>query len=331
MMTFIMLFLFFHPASAIDISPGTTAPAFSLQSIDGKAVSLHQYKDSIVILIYWWPDQSRSLLALKDGQDILLQFKDRSVWVIGLTADTDHTDTIKRILKNNNIDFPVLLDSERQVFGDYGIHVYPSTVVIDKRGQVAYTLAGHALTYKKALEGHIRHVLGEIDEKTLHQMVSPRNEHKEESLLIAHREYNLALKFTEAQLFDLAGDAVKRSIKVRTDIAESHVLLGFLYLEENESDKAFGEFTEALKLNPDSHDAKTGLGEALILTGDIDKAVEILNEALRTNPHPQMTYYELGRAYELKGDLSKALEMYKRAIEKIIDKKILPSHLSRFK
>ncbi len=187
-----MLLLFFHPASAIDISPGTTAPVFSLRSTDGKAVSLSHYKDSVVILIYWWPDQPRSLLALKDGQDILRQFKDKGVRVFGLTAHTDYSDTIKRVLKKNNIDFPVLLDSERQVFGDYGIHVYPSTVLIDKRGEVAHTLAGHALTYKKALEGHIQYILGEIDEETMHQMVSPRNKHRAESILIAHCEYYLA-------------------------------------------------------------------------------------------------------------------------------------------
>ena len=331
LMACILLFLFFHHASAIDISPGTTAPEFSLESIEGKAVSLNQYKDSVVLLIYWWPGQPRSLLALKDGQDILRQFKEKGVRVIGLTADADHAVTIQKVIKKNNIDFPVLMDSERQVFGDYGIHVYPSTVLIDKRGQITYTLAGHALTYKKSLEGHIQYILGEIDEETMHQMVSPRNEHTEESLLIAHSEYNLALKLTEEQLFDLAAEAVKRSIKARTDIAEPHVLMGFLYLQGNEPDKAMAEFNEALKLNTHSHDAKTGLGSTLILKGEIDKAVDILQDALRINPHPQMTYYELGRAYELKGELNKALEMYKQAIEKIVDKTILPSHLSRFR
>ena len=72
-------------------------------------------------------------------------------------------------------------------------------------------------------------------------------------------------------------------------------------------------------------------GAALILKGDIDKAIELLSEALRTNPYPQITYYELGRAYELKGDLIKALEMHKQAIEKIVDKTILPSQLSCFR
>jgi tetratricopeptide (TPR) repeat protein len=84
-----------------------------------------------------------------------------------------------------------------------------------------------------------------------------------------------------------------------------------------------------VELDPNSHDAKTGMGGALILKGDIDKALEALNSAAVANPYPQMTYYELGKAYELKGDKVKSSEMYKKAIEKLIDKKILPSSISK--
>ncbi|MHA2055737.1 MAG: tetratricopeptide repeat protein, partial [Candidatus Hodarchaeales archaeon] len=74
-----------------------------------------------------------------------------------------------------------------------------------------------------------------------------------------------------------------------------------------------------------------GLGGALILKGDIDRALEILTDATVANPYPQRTYYELGRAYELKGEQDKALEMYKKAIEKIINNKILPSSIFKCK
>ena len=85
----LLFFLLAGPVYPIDILPGDPAPGFSLNTIDGKIVSLSEYKDKTVVLIYWWPEQPRSLLALKDGQDILSRFKDRGVRVIGLTADTD--------------------------------------------------------------------------------------------------------------------------------------------------------------------------------------------------------------------------------------------------
>ena len=100
----------------------------------------------------------------------------------------------------------------------------------------------------------------------------------------------------------MAMEAAQKSIEADADMAESHVLLGFLYLEKNEADKAFGQFNEALKLSPHSHDAKTGLGGALILKGDIDRAIEVLsrccfNESLSGDDLSM----NLALAYELQG------------------------------
>jgi tetratricopeptide (TPR) repeat protein len=331
-MILIILFLFFlsvAPVYAIDIKQGATAPDFSLYSVDGKVVSLSEYRDRVVVLIYWMAGLDRSHLALNDGQDIYMRYKDKDVQVLGLTAGTEDFEVVSQILRDLAIDFPVLKDSNRQVFGDYGIRVYPSTIIINKSGKVAYTLPGHVLTYKIALEGHVRSILGEIDEKEIEEMVSPHIKHIDKSVLKAHRKYKLALRFTEERLYEQSMVAVKQSIEAKPDFSKSHILSGFLYLEEKEADKALEDFNEAIKLEPLSHDAKTGLGGALILKGDIDRALEILTDATVANPYPQRTYYELGKAYEIKGEKDKALEMYKKAIEKIINNKFLPS--SKFK
>jgi tetratricopeptide (TPR) repeat protein len=329
-MILILLFLFFAsvaPAHAIGIKEDATAPDFSLNSVDEKVVSLSEYWGQVVVLIYWRADQDRSHLALKDGQDINSRYKD--VQVIGLVAGTDNFEVVSQTIRDLAIDFPVLIDSKRRVYGAYGIRVYPSTIIINRNGKVAYTLPGHALTYKNAVEGHIKYILGEIDEKEMQEMVDPHKQNVDKTLLIAHRRYNLALRFTEERLIDQAIDAVERSIEAKRDIAEAHILAGFLYLEKKEADKALEAFNEAIKLNPLSNDAKTGLGGALILKGDFDAAIEILTDAVTLNPHPEMTYYELGRAYELNGEKNKALEMYRKSVEKVIQKAILPSFISK--
>jgi tetratricopeptide (TPR) repeat protein len=329
-MILIVLFLFFlsvAPVYAIDIKEGVTAPDFSLNSVDGKVVSLSEYRDQVVVLIYWNADLDRSHQALQCGQDIYMRYKDKDVQVLGLTVGTKNFEVVSQILTDLAIDFPVLKDSNRQVYGDYGIHVYPSTIIINKSGKVAYTLPGHALTYKTALEGHVRYILGEIEEKEMEEMVSPHIKHSEKTVLKAHRSYRLALRFTEERLYEQALVAVKQSIEAKPDFLNSHILSGFLHLEENEADKALEDFNEAIKLDPLSHDARTGLGGALILKGDIDRALEILTDAAVANPYPQRTYYELGKAYEIKGEKDKALEMYKKAIEKIMNNKILPSSI----
>jgi peroxiredoxin len=262
-MILIILFLFFlsvAPVYAIDIKQGATAPDFSLNSVDGKVVSLSEYRDRVVVLIYWMANLDRSHLALKDGQDIYKRYKDKDVQVLGLTAGTENFEVVSQILIDLAIDFPVLKDLNRQVFGDYGIRVYPSTIIINKSGKVAYALPGHAIIYKAALEGHVRYILGEIDEKEMEEMVSPHMKHIDKKVLKAHSEYRLALIFTEERLYEQAMEAVKQSIEAKPDFSNSHILSGFLYLEEKEADKALEDFNEAIKLDPLSHDAKTGLG-----------------------------------------------------------------------
>ena len=325
----LLIFTPFSSAHSVNIKTGEDAPDFTLRSVDGYFVSLSEYEGKIRVLIYWRPNQKRSHLALKDGKLFSDTFRNKGVRIIGLIAKPDNMETVMKIMEDYEIDFPVLIDSARDVFSGYGIRVYPTTIVIDGEGKVAYSIPGHAINSKIRLEAHLKYLLGEVDEEELQDMLSPRIELKDDSLLKALRTYNLALKFTEAKLLDQAVDTVKRAIEIKPDFAKSYILLGFLLLSRDEADAALEQFKRALELDPQSHDAKTGLGGSLILKGDLDAAIEILTEASVANPYSEMTYYELGKAYELKGEESKSIEMYKKALEKIIRNKVLPSSIHK--
>ena len=310
-------------AHAVNIQPGEDAPDFILNTVDKNIISLSDFKDKIIVFIYWRPDQQRSHLALQDGQYIAETFNNRDVQVLGFIARHDNMDEVLKIIKDNKVGFPVLKDSYRDVYSDYGIRVYPTTIIVDKYGKVAYSIPGHALTYKITLEAHLKYMLGDITGDELKEMISPRKEKADESVLKAERTYNLALKFTEAGFFDKAADAVQKSIEARPDNAKSYILLGSLQLQQEKADQAIENFTRALELEPYSHYAKTGLGSSLLLKGDLDRAIEVLEEAAIANPYPAMTWFELGKAYELKGEKDKSLELYKKALGKMFKNKIL--------
>ncbi|GBE06265.1 MAG TPA: redoxin domain-containing protein [Nitrospirae bacterium] len=326
------LFVLLNPyahADAVSIPMGGSAPDFSLESIEGKTVSIDDFRGKVTVLIYWRPDQKRSVLALKDGMELYRSYREKGVEVVTLVADTEKKEDVLKSVKKAGVEFPVLMDTDRKVYGDYGIRVYPSTVIIDKEGKLSYDIPGHAVTYRSAVEGYVRRLLGEINDEELNGILNPHKEKKDKSALEAERRYNLALKFTESGLNDQAIDALNKSIEAKSDIAKSYILLGFLLLEDKEADAALDAFNKAIKLEPGSHDAKTGIGGALILKGDLDGAIEILNDAAKANPYPQKTYYELGMAYELKGEKDSAIKMYKKALDKIVKKKILPSSMSK--
>ncbi len=319
-----LLCTFQPPANAINIAVGDDAPDFILNAINSDIISLSDYKEKVLVLIYWRPGQERSYLALEDGKYIYDNFKEKNVMVLGLIAGTDNPDEVKKITNEHNINFPILLDSYRDVYSDYGIRVYPSTIIVDKYGKIAQGIPGHALTYRLNIEAYIKYLLGEINRETLYAMISPKRATKNDTLLKAERTYNLALQFSEANLIDKAIEASMKSIESDPDNAQSYNLLGFLFLNKNEADKAHQQFTKALSINSGSNDAKTGLGASLILKGDINGAIQILTEVAVANPYSVMTYYELGKAYGLQGDNEKSAEMYKKALDKIIKNKVLP-------
>ena len=318
---------FFNIADAVSVSTGEQAPNFTLPSIDGSPVSLSDYKGSIVVFIYFRLDQKRSLMALEEINTIRAIHGKKWVHFIGISPETESRDGILTKMKELGIDFPVLLDGERDVYGSYGIRVYPTTLIIDRKGNVAAALPGHALSYKVRLDGTLQYVLGEIDESQLEKIISPDKKVRDDAALFAERKYNLAMKFTEARLFDQAIEFVKQSITAKPDLAKAHILLGYLFLDAKETDNAVEQFETALHIDPSSNDAGTGLGAALIEKGNFDRAIDVLTKALFLNPNPERTQYELGRAYELKGDMENSAAMYKKSLGKIIDNHVLPSSL----
>ena len=327
---FLVFLLLFAPLSnAISIPIGESAADFSLSNSDGDTISISNFKDKNLILLFWRTEQKRSTMALKDTDHILRKYGKKDVNAICIIQSTDDQEKAAQMIKDNKISCPLLIDSDRKAYGDYGVRVFPTTVLVNKDGAIAYDIPSHPLTYKVKLEGYVRRMIGEINAEELENVMSPQKEKTDDATLESMRLHNLAMKFVKMRMFDQAVDAAVKSVEAKPDLIEPITLLGFLYLETDEAEKALETFNKAVELDPKSNDIKTGLGGALIMNKEYDRAIEVLQEATVANPYSQMTYYELGKAYELKGDQDKSIAMYKKAIEKIVEKQILPSSISK--
>jgi len=329
-LTLLLPFFFFStPADAINLPVGSAAPDFTLASLDWDRVSLSEHKGEIVALLYWKPGQDRSVPAVGDWRDIYTAYEKKGVKFFSIIPEAGNYKDVKEMVKDDRINFPVLIDKSRKVFGSYEVRVYPSTVIINREGIITYDIPGHALTYKLAIEGYLRYMLGEINEEELKEMISPSKQAVDHEAVAAERNYSMAMKFADSRLTELAINAAKKALEHKADYTDAHILLGFLYLDEREAESALEQFKMALELAPSSHDAKTGLGAALKLKGDIEGAIEILTEAARLNPYPQKAYYELGKIFESNGEKDKAAKMYRKVFEKTRGNNLLPAHISR--
>ena len=119
-------------------------PDFKLKDLDGKTHSLSQYKGKVVIVVYWRPGQERSLNELKALKSLHETFSDQPVQMLAITKDNDKRSTIKDLQQSLELPFPLLLDSNEEVYSQFGVFVFPSTALIDRQGiyRVHYAVSG---------------------------------------------------------------------------------------------------------------------------------------------------------------------------------------------
>ena len=97
-----------HHALSIEVPYGEAAPDFTLKNIEGEEVSLKDFKDRIIALIYWKDDHDYSYKALDDYNTFYKIYSKKGVQFIGIAGETDDHDKISRILNALKIKFPVL-------------------------------------------------------------------------------------------------------------------------------------------------------------------------------------------------------------------------------
>lgn len=156
------------PAVPAAPPPPRVAPDFELTSTKGEKVSLAALRDSgasAVVLDFFGP---WSLLAPEWHprlDELTKRFAERGVKVFALSVRAKNNDDSVNMTKD--FTFATLLNADK-VAKSYAIHVYPSTVVINRAGEIVRTIPG-------AKDDVSDQVAAAIEEAITGQRPSPAN------------------------------------------------------------------------------------------------------------------------------------------------------------
>ena len=128
------------PALAGDASG--PAPQFTLGAKGGSTVSLAQYKGQVVMLNFWasWCGPCRQEMPLLES--IYKQYKKSGFTLIGVNVEPD-SKAADKWLEQTPVTFPVIYDKESTVSKSYDVSGIPSTVIIDRKGNIRVLHRGY--------------------------------------------------------------------------------------------------------------------------------------------------------------------------------------------
>jgi thiol-disulfide isomerase/thioredoxin len=135
--------LLFAAIMAVPALAGPTpAPAFRLDSMAGKPVSLAQYKGQVVMINFWasWCGPCRTEMPLLEK--LHAKYKSMGFTMIGVNVEPDPT-LAANWLKATPVTFPILFDTKSEVSKLYAVAGMPSTVIIDRKGNLRWLHNGY--------------------------------------------------------------------------------------------------------------------------------------------------------------------------------------------
>jgi len=141
----------FTPSQMSESSPGPfgiqrlqekkEAPPFCLKTLNRGKVSLSDYKGKLVLLAFWatWCPSCVEELPLLEK--FMAQNKDQ-LTVLTLAIDGEKEKRIQRVVNENHITLPVLLDVKEKIARTYGVKFVPAAFLINREGLIVGKIIG---------------------------------------------------------------------------------------------------------------------------------------------------------------------------------------------
>jgi peroxiredoxin len=127
----------FETAGVTELKEGQRGPAFRLPLLTGGEATLDTWKDQLVILNFWATWCTPCTAEMPSLEALWREYRGRGLVVVGVSVDRGAPRIlIEPYLKNLDLTFPVLLDSQMEMANAWRVPGVPATFVIRPGGEV---------------------------------------------------------------------------------------------------------------------------------------------------------------------------------------------------
>jgi peroxiredoxin len=121
---------------------GNQAPEFTVIDRNGKTYKLSGLRGKTVVLNFWFTACTPCIQEMPELNQLTEEFKnDPDVVFLAITYDPD--DRVEGFLSKNTFKYPIVT-GQKPLIEQYGIVSYPTNLIIDKNGNVAFLLSAYS-------------------------------------------------------------------------------------------------------------------------------------------------------------------------------------------
>jgi thiol-disulfide isomerase/thioredoxin len=149
------------PAADADSSEvpmrGKKAPAFTLATLDGKKVSLADYKGRPVLVNFWATWCAPCKLEMPWFEEFRQKYSAQGFEILGISEDDSPKEDIAKAVKRINVTYPILLTDGKVAPAYGGVDYLPESFYVGRDGVVQIQSSG--LASKDEVEANIKRLI----------------------------------------------------------------------------------------------------------------------------------------------------------------------------
>ena len=139
---------------------GKKIDAFREKDMDRVKLSIEELKGKVIVLNFWFVGCPPCRAEIPALNSIVDSYKDNPD-VVFIAIALDDYYTIKNFLKSNPFKYHIIENGRYIAQGKYGINLYPTNVVVDKRGIVRFHTSGVGFATIQGIKKSIENLINE--------------------------------------------------------------------------------------------------------------------------------------------------------------------------
>ncbi len=232
-------------------------------------------------------------------------------------------EQVKQLHQDDKINVEILLDKDLEAFGNYGVTVMPSVVVIDKQGRIILALSGVPLSFADFVLDAVLLSTGRITQQQYEAAgnAAQKVDAQGESVTRAHRLAALAGQLARRGYTTLALERYRETLEIDNTYLHARVGIARCLIKLNLMPDAVEELQNVLKTDADHAEANLVLAQIEIMQGgdSIAEGKKRVQRVLKLSPENSEANYLMGTICEAQGETDQAMNCYKKAAKLLLE------------